>query len=123
MSGYLLNGQWRTGWYETAKHAGEFVRPATAFRNWMTADGASGFKAEPGRYHLYVSLACPWAHRTLIFRKLKRLEDLISVSVVDPVMAERLGVWRWPRMHSGHRNGFRYLHQVYTAADPDYRAA
>ena len=85
--GYLLNGVWHEGWYETAKTAGEFVRPASAFRDRITADGSSAFRAERGRYHLYVSLACPWAHRTLVFRKLKQLEDVISVSVVEPVMS------------------------------------
>jgi len=121
VSGYLLNGEWRTGWYETAKNAGEFVRPPTAFRNWITADNASGFKAEPDRYHLYVSLACPWAHRTLIFRKLKRLEDVISVSVVDPVMADN--GWEFndgPGCIPDTVNGFRFLHQIYTAADSGY---
>jgi putative glutathione S-transferase len=88
MSGYLLNGEWHTGWYDTRKTQGEFVRTTAAFRNRITADGASGYPAEPGRYHLYLSLACPWAHRTLIFRALKRLEEVVSVSIVDPVMAE-----------------------------------
>ena len=82
--GYLLNGAWKDGWHDTGRTGGEFIRPEAQFRNRITADGSSGYPAEPGRYHLYVSLACPWAHRTLIFRKLKNLEDAISVSVVEP---------------------------------------
>ena len=70
----------------TEKNGGRFVRQESSFRNWVTADGSSGYKAEAGRYHLYVSLACPWAHRTLIFCKLKGLEDSISLSIVDPYM-------------------------------------
>jgi glutathionyl-hydroquinone reductase len=86
--GLLVNGEWKDQWYDTSATGGRFVRPASGFRNWVTRDGrpgpsgSSGFKGESGRYHLYVSLACPWAHRTLIVRKLKRLEDVISVSVV-----------------------------------------
>ena len=121
MSGYLLKGQWSQGWYETRKTGGEFVRRESAFRNWITADGASGFKAEADRYHLYVSLACPWAHRTLIFRKLKRLEDAISVSVVEPVMSEQGWVFgEGPGCIPDTVNGFQYLHQAYTTADPAY---
>jgi len=92
--GLLVNGEWHDRWYESDKSEGPFVRDAAAFRNWVTADGSpgptatGGFKAAPQRYHLYVSLACPWAHRTLIFRKLKQLEPVISVSVVDPFMGE-----------------------------------
>ena len=93
--GLLVNGVWQDRWYETESSGGRFVRDAAAFRNWVTPDGSpgpagtGGYKAEPQRYHLYVSLACPWAHRTLIFRKLKRLERVISVSVVDPFMGEQ----------------------------------
>ncbi len=121
MSGYLLKGEWKTGWYDTRGSGGEFQRPATAFHNRVTADGAGGFKAEPSRYHLYVSLACPWAQRTLIFRKLKRLEEVISVSVVDAVIAEH--GWTFsdaPGCTPDTVNGFQYLRQVYTAADPTY---
>src|SRR5690349_15090067 len=87
--GLLVDGVWQERWYDTAKTGGRFERQASQFRNWITEDGAAGpsgtgdFAAEPGRYHLYVSLACPWAHRTLIFRKLKKLEQAISVSVVS----------------------------------------
>ena len=72
--GYLLNGQWKDGWYDTGRTGGDFVRPEAKFRSFITANGSSGYAAESGRYHLYVSLACPWAHRTLILRKLKQLE-------------------------------------------------
>ena len=92
--GLLVEGEWRDAWYDTKPTGGRFVRKDASFRNWITSDGspassgAGGFKAEAGRYHLYVSLACPWAHRTLIMRALKRLEDKISVSVVHWLMAE-----------------------------------
>ena len=89
MSGYLDNGQWHEGWYNTELTGGEFVRTQSAFRNWITADGSSLYQAEYGRYHLYVSLACPWAHRTLIVRALKKLEAAIPVSIVEPVMSEQ----------------------------------
>lgn len=117
MSGYLDNGQWHDGWYDTGVSHGEFVRTTSAFRHWVTADGSSGFKAEPGRYHLYVSLACPWAHRTLIARALKGLTDVISVSVVEPVMTEG---WCFSDALPDHLHGFQYLHQLYAAADPHY---
>jgi len=116
--GYLLNGVWHDGWYDTAKTGGEFVRPDAVFRDRITADGSSGFPAEPGRYHLYVSLACPWAHRTLIFRKLKRLEDVISVSVVEPVMSSE--GWAFSDALPDHVHGFSHLHQVYTRAQSRY---
>ena len=74
--GLLVDGVWRDKWYDTKKTGGRFVRQTSQFRDFVTADGGSGFKAESGRYHLYVSLSCPWAHRTLIFRKLKGLEDV-----------------------------------------------
>ena len=121
MSGQLINGVWRQGWYDTRETGGEFVRRESVFRRWVTADGSSGFEPEPGRYHVYVSLACPWAHRTLIFRKLKQLEQVISVSVVDPVMSDQ--GWAFssaPGCTPDTVNGFQFLHQVYTAADPAY---
>src|SRR3546814_14278616 len=89
--GRLVEGQWQDVWYDTKSTRGHFKRSQSQFRNWITADGTpgpsgrGGFKAEAGRYHLYVSYACPWAHRTLIFRKLKQLEDLVSVSVVHQI--------------------------------------
>lgn len=121
MSGYLLDGRWHTGWYDTRKTGGEFVRGAAAFRDWVTADGRSGYPAQAGRYHLYVSLACPWAHRTLILRTLKRLEPVISLSVVDPVMRDE--GWEFgtgPGCIPDTVNGFRLLREVYTAARPGY---
>ncbi|MBZ0124080.1 MAG: glutathione S-transferase family protein, partial [Roseovarius sp.] len=88
--GLLVDGAWHDQWYDTASTGGRFVRGDAQFRNWVTPDGAAGptgeggFEAEAGRYHLYVSLACPWANRTLILRALKGLEDAISISVVNP---------------------------------------
>ena len=123
--GLLVEGVWRDQWYDTAASGGRFVRKDSAFRNWVTPDGApgptgrGGFKAEPGRYHLYVSLACPWAHRTLIMRALKGLEEAISVSVVHWLMRE--DGWTFaegPGTVPDTVNGAAFLHQVYTAADP-----
>ncbi len=125
--GLLIDGQWHDQWYDTKSSGGRFVRKDAAFRNWVTADGSAGptgkggFKAEAGRYHLYVSYACPWAHRTLIFRALKGLEEMISISVVNSFMGEhgwtfepQDGVIPDP-IHNAD-----YMHQVYTAADPTY---
>ena len=120
--GLLIDGVWHDQWYDTKSHGGRFVRPDTQFRGWLTADGRSGFRAEPGRYHLYVSYACPWAHRTLIVRRLKRLEDAITVSVVHSHMDGQ--GWRFDPSEDGasvdHINGFDRLHRVYTAARADY---
>jgi putative glutathione S-transferase len=125
--GLLIDDKWHDQWYDTGKSGGRFVRRESAFRNWITPDGApgptgkGGFKAEPGRYHLYVSLACPWAHRTLIFRALKGLEDLVSVSVVNPLMLDE--GWTFepgPGVIPDSVNGAHHLHEVYTSADPAY---
>lgn len=125
--GMLQDGVWKDVWYDTAETKGHFKRSQSQFRNWVTADGSAGptgddgFKAEAGRYHLYVSLACPWAHRTLIFRKLKGLEDLIDVSIVDPLMLEN--GWEFKGEDGGtsdHLFGSNYLWQIYTKADPQY---
>jgi len=125
--GLLVDGRWQDRWYDTTKSGGRFIRSDAAFRNWVTADGSAGpsgkdgFKAEPGRYHLYVSLACPWAHRTLIFRKLKGLETAISVSVVHWLMAEN--GWTFAPgegVVSDPFGGAQFLHEVYTRADPQY---
>jgi len=119
--GLLVNGRWENSWYATEKTGGRFVRPDSAFRQWVTADGSSGYPAEAGRYHLYVSLACPWAHRTLIFRKLKQLEGVISLSVVDPYMGEQ--GWSFsdgPGCIPDTVNDFDYLHEIYTLSRPDY---
>jgi len=105
---------------ETSKD-GAFVRQESAFRQWVTADGSSGFEAEPGRYHLYVSLACPWAHRTIIFRMLKKLEGVIGLTVVDPIRDERGWAFRLGRGHGlDPVNGFRYLAEAYRATDPGW---
>ena len=102
---------------------GEFRRQDDAFRQWVRADGSSPFPPAPGRYHLYVSLACPWAHRTLITRKLKRLEEVVGVTVVDPVRTDAEG-WAF-RDGPGHSrdpvNGFRFLREAYDATQTDYR--
>jgi len=125
--GLLIDGVWHDKWYDTKKSGGRFERQDSAFRNWVTPDGSAGpsgeagFKAEAGRYHLYVSLACPWAHRTLIFRKLKKLEDLVSLSVVHWHMGEEGWTFEQGRgVISASVNGAEKLHQVYTAAMPDY---
>lgn len=98
--------------------SGEFVRQPNRFTDRITADGSSGYPAEPGRYHLYVSLACPWAHRTLISRRLLGLEDAISVSVVDPIRDER--GWAFTNNHPDPVEGFAFLADAYRATDPDY---
>ncbi len=86
-TGMMIDGQWRKEGYQKDPK-GRFMRNPTTFRHWIKADGSSDFKPETGRYHLYVSYACPWAHRTLIMRKLKGLESAISISIVDPLMAD-----------------------------------
>lgn len=125
--GLLIDGHWVDKWYDTDSTQGRFVRTEAQYRNWITADGSAGptgeggFQAEAGRYHLYVSLACPWAHRTLIFRALKGLEDMISISVVNPLMREH--GWTFAPdagVIADPLNGADYMHQVYTANDPDY---
>lgn len=101
---------------------GAFKRQADRFRQWVTADGGSGYPAVPDRYHLYVSLACPWAHRTIITRKLKQLEGVIGMTVVDPVRDERGWAFREGPGHSlDPINGFHFLLEAYTATDPQYR--
>ena len=119
--GMLVNGTWTDQWYDTSSTGGRFVRKAAAFRDRITADGAPGYRAESGRYHLYVSYACPWAHRTLIYRKLKGLEDHITVSVVNPLMlADGWTFETGEGVVPDPINQFAKLHQVYTAAMPDY---
>lgn len=123
--GLLIDGQWHDRWYESTD--GKFEREQAKRRHWVTADGTpgpdglEGFKAEAGRYHLYVSLACPWAHRTLIYRKLKGLEPLIGVSVVSWLMAEHGWTFDPATGSSGDAlDGLEYLHQRYTRDTPDY---
>ena len=119
--GLLIDGQWHDRWYDTASQGGRFVRKPTQFRGRITSDGSSGFPAASGRYHLYVSLACPWAHRTLIYRKLKGLEEHVTVSVVHPLMLDQ--GWSFEPgegVVADPVHGAEFLHQVYTAARPDY---
>jgi glutathionyl-hydroquinone reductase len=125
--GMLVEGVWKDVWYDTKETKGHFKRAASQFRNWVTADGSAGptgtggFRAEAGRYHLYVSLACPWAHRTLIFRKLKKLEGLVSVSIVDPLMLEN--GWEFKDRDGGtvdHLFGAKAMWEIYVRADPSY---
>lgn len=125
--GLLVDGVWHDKWYDTKSTGGKFKRQDAIFRNWVTADGSAGptgragFKAEPGRYHLYVSHACPWAHRTLIFRRLKGLEDMIDISVVHWLMLEK--GWTFQDGHgviADPINQADFMYQVYTAAKPDY---
>ena len=114
--GMLVDGVWQDVWYDTAKTGGAFKRADSAFRHLVSAEDGARFPVEAGRYHLFVSLACPWAHRTIIFRKLKRLEAAISLSVVDPLMLEQ--GWRFDG--TDPLTGSQFLHQVYTTAVPDY---
>lgn len=125
--GLLVDGTWHDAWYDTSKTGGRFERSKSQFRDFVTRDGAPaegrtrGFKAEPGRYHLYVSYACPWAHRTLIFRKLKKLKNVISFSVVHHFMGEN--GWTFLKEDGATGDdlyGLDYLHQIYTRADPQY---
>lgn len=125
--GLLVDGRWHDQWYDTSSTGGRFVRSDAQFRNWITPDGSAGpsgeggFKAEAGRYHLYVSLACPWANRTLILRAVKGLEDMISVSVVNPYMAEN--GWTFepgPGVIADPVGQADYMYQVYLRADPEY---
>jgi putative glutathione S-transferase len=118
--GLLQQGKWVDKWYDTKNNDGDFRRQDSRFRSWLTANGAAGpngeqgFKAEKGRYHLYVSLACPWAHRTLIFRVLKGLQEYIDVTAVGPIMLENGWELNDPLY------GFDYAYQLYLKADPSY---
>ena len=125
--GLLVDGKWHDQWYDTEGNGGRFIRQESQFRNWITPDGSAGptgeagFKAEPGRYHLYVALACPWANRSLIMRNLKGLEEMISVSIVNPLMAENgwtfdaeEGVIPDPVIDAN------YLYEVYTHVESGY---
>lgn len=123
----MVNGELRDEWLEAEREQGAFVRKDSVFRNWITPDGRPGstgegdFKAEPGRYHLYVSHACPWSHRTVILRKLKRLEDVISMSVVHPHMGAKGWTFEpYPGATKDAVNGRHYLYEIYKLARPDY---
>ena len=126
--GQLVDGVWHDTWYDTKSTGGRFKRSVSAFRNWLTADGApgpsgeAGFAAEKDRYHLYVSLACPWAHRTLILRSLKGLEPFISVSVVNPLMFENGWTFddSFPAATGDTLYQHEFLYQLYLHADPHY---
>ncbi|WP_372394466.1 glutathione S-transferase family protein [Azospirillum sp. HJ39] len=114
--GLLIDGQWHDQWYDTGKTGGAFVRTEAQFRDRVSADGSTPYPAEAGRYHLMVSLACPWAHRTLILRKLKRLEGAIGVSIVEPLMLADGWTFAGPEPVTGATR----LHEVYTRANPGY---
>ncbi|MBA3043462.1 MAG: glutathione S-transferase family protein [Gammaproteobacteria bacterium] len=125
----LVEGKWTADWHpvQASDAKGGFVRQMSGFRNWITPDGSAGptgeggFKAEAGRYHLYVALICPWASRTLMGRALKKLEGAISVSVVEPALSDQ--GWRfadYPGANLDTLNGASYLHEIYTRADPVY---
>jgi putative glutathione S-transferase len=125
--GLLQQGKWVDQWYDTDNSGGEFRRQDSRFRNWLTPNGEAGpngepgFKAEKGRYQLYVSLACPWAHRTLIFRQLKQLENIIDVSVVSPIMLDQ--GWTYNQSEGASDdpvNQVDFHHQLYTLSQPDY---
>jgi putative glutathione S-transferase len=123
--GVLIDGVWRDEELpQENATTGEFRRIDSAFRDRITADGSSGFKAEAGRYHLYVAYGCPWAHRTLIFRALKKLENAISVSYATPGIKDQGWTYipdtRFPECLPDTVNGFRYLHEAYTASNPHY---
>ena len=122
--GLIQNGQWVDQWYDTKSSGGEYRRQDSRFRSWITANGEAGptgeagFKAEKGRYHLYVSLACPWAHRTLIFRQLKNLQEYIDVTMVDAVMLEN--GWEFSSYQQEPLYDFNYAYQLYLKADSQY---
>lgn len=125
--GMLVDGEWHDVWYDTGATKGRFVRSESQFRNWVTADGSAGptgrpgFRAEPDRYHLYVSLACPWAHRTLIYRKIKGLEAMLPISAVNAYMgAEGWTFDPGPGVIPDPINHAQRLYEVYLAADPKY---
>jgi len=125
--GHFVDGVWKEDHYDPKQEGGQFVRVPSRFRHWVTPDGAAGpegdggFNAEPGRYHLYIAHGCPWAHRTLIFRKLKKLENAISLSIVAPAMEER-GWWFGdvPGSIPDDVNGKKFLGELYLLADPHY---
>lgn len=121
--GMLINGELVSSWLDKEIETGEFKRMASTFRNWVTADGSAGpdgdagFKAEPGRYHLYVSDACPWAHRTIIFRSLKKLEDVIGISRVEAAMLDHGWTFATEGKYRDDLFGFRYAYELYQKAD------
>lgn len=118
--GQLVNGKWVKNWTERDEK-GEFQRMSTKFHHQITKDASSGFKPEPGRYHLYISLGCPWAHRTVIMWQLKELKDIIGLSIVDPVISEE--GWKFSQKEGcilDTVNDMKYLREIYTLADSNY---
>ncbi len=119
--GLLVDGQWQDAWYDTAKTSGEFKRESTQFRAAISTEPNARFPAEKGRYHLYVSLACPWAHRTLIFRTLKKLDEYIDISIVHPHMLEHGWEFKPGMAATGDTlYGLHYLYEIYRKADKHY---
>lgn len=124
--GLLVDGEWQDRWYDTKETKGEFIRKESSFRNWVTLDGSAGpsgvggFGAEKDRYHLYVSLACPWAHRALIFRHLKGLEHLVGFSVLEPLMLANGWELSINVAQSSPTPSIKYLYQIYQLADEHY---
>ena len=124
--GMLVKGELVDNWLEKEIEDGEFNRMESSFRNWVSFDGsagptgAGGFKAEADRYHLYVSAACPWAHRTVIFRKLKKLEHIIGLSIVEPDMLDEGWTFSEAGCYIDHLHGYLYLHEIYTRADKEF---
>ena len=119
--GHLFEGTWRTEDHFPTDKSGGFVRKSASFRDQVKADGSTPFTPEAGRYHLYISYACPWAHRTLITRALLGLEDAISISVCHPLMLENGWVFSEGKAEIADSvNGIDYLHQLYSKADPSY---
>jgi len=124
--GMLVKGKLVDNWLDAELEEGEFKRMESSFRNWVTPDGSAGssgtdgFKAEAGRYHLYVSAACPWAHRTVIFRHLKKLQDIIGLSIVEADMLDDGWTFSDDGDYADQLHGYRFMHQVYTRADKNF---
>jgi len=124
--GMLIKGELADNWLEKEIDEGEFKRMESTFRHWVTVDGSAGpagdegFKAEANRYHLYVSHACPWAHRTVIFRKLKKLENIIGLSIVEPEMLQQGWTFSEEGEYVDHLYGYKYLHEIYTRAEKEF---
>jgi putative glutathione S-transferase len=116
--GLLVDGTWQDRWYDTQSSGGSFERQSAQFRGWVAADGSTPFAPEVGRYHLYVSYACPWAHRVLVVRGMMGLEHAISVSVVEPLMLEN--GWEFSSEFPDHVGGQRFLYELYAASQPKY---
>jgi glutathionyl-hydroquinone reductase len=119
-AGIMVEGQWKTSW-NRSDTSGKFNLTPTTFHDWVTVDGSSEFKAEAGRYHLYVALGCPWAHRTLLMRELKGLNNAISVSITDPIMSDK--GWMFseaPGAISDFINHAQYLQEIYLKVDPNF---